>query len=95
MKNILNDKPKFQKFYVDHDKTLNLLIHRESRGKDVIKNLRDKKGISIEQYKDLSSSASRPGIMYGSAKVHKIVTDDLPSFTPISYVSGTPTYKLS
>ena len=31
--------------------------------------------MSIEQYKDLSPSGSRPGMMYGSAKVHKIVTD--------------------
>ena len=36
--------------------------------------------IFIEQYKDLSPSCSRPRIMYGSTKVHKIVT---------------PTYKLA
>ena len=34
-----------------------------------------KKEISIEQYKDLSPLGSRPGIMYGSAKGEKIVTD--------------------
>ena len=33
--------------------------------------------------------------MYGSAKVHKIVTDGLPSFRPILSASSTPTYKLS
>ena len=33
--------------------------------------------------------------MYGSAKVHKIVTDDLPSFRPILSAIGTPTYKLA
>ena len=43
----------------------------ENREIDVLKNLRDKKEISIEQYKDLSPSGSRPGIMYGSVKVHK------------------------
>ena len=60
-----------------------------------LKNLRDKKEISIEQYKDLSLSGSRPGIMYGLANVHKIVTDSLPSFRPILSVIGTPTYKLA
>ena len=42
----------------------------ENRVTDVLKNLRDKKEISIKQYKDLRLSGSRPGIMYGSAKVH-------------------------
>ena len=83
MKNILNDSSKFHKVYIDHDKILNHLIHMENRVTDVLKNLRDKKEISSEQYKDLSSSGSRPGIMYGLAKVHKIVTDGRPSFRPI------------
>ena len=67
----------------------------EKRVTDVLKNLRDKRKISSEQYKDLSSSGSRPGIMYGLAKVHKIVTDGLPSFRPILSAIGTPTYKLA
>ena len=95
MKNILNDKSKFQKVYMDHDKILNHLIIMENRVTDVHKNLRDKKEIPIEQYKDLSPSGSRPGIMYDSAKVHKIITDSLPSFRPILSAIGTPTYKLS
>ena len=67
----------------------------ENRVTDVLKNLRDKKEISIEQYKDLSPSGSRPGITYGLAKVHKIVTDAIPSFRPILSAIGTPTYKLA
>ena len=95
MKNILNDSSKFHKVYIDHDKILNHLIHMENRVTDVLKNLRDKKEISSEQYKDLSPSGSRPGIMYGLAKVHKIVTDGLPSFRPILSAIGTTTYKLA
>ena len=95
MKNILNDSSKFHKVYIGHDKVLNHLIHMESRETDVLKNLRDKKEISIEQYKDFSPSGSRPGILYGLAKVHKIVTDDLPSFRPILSAIGTSTYKLA
>ena len=33
--------------------------------------------------------------MYGSAIVHKIVTDGLPSFRPFLSAIGTPTYKLA
>ena len=44
-------------------KFLNHLIHRENKVADVLKNLRDKKEISIEQYNNLSPSGSRPGII--------------------------------
>ena len=50
MKNILNDSSKFHKVYIDHDKIFNHLIHMENRVTDVLKNLRDKKEISGEQY---------------------------------------------
>ena len=60
-----------------------------------LKILETKKQIFIEQYKDLSPLVSRPRIMYGLAKVHKIVTDGLPSFRPILSTIGTPTYKLA
>ena len=62
---------------IDHDKILNYLIHMEKRVTDVLKNLRDKKQISNEQYNDLSPSGPRPGIMYGLANVHKIVINGL------------------
>ena len=63
----------------------------ENRVTDPLKNLRDKKEISIEQYKDLSPPGSRTEIIYGLAKVRKIVTDGLPSFKPILSAIGTPT----
>ena len=83
MKNILSDSWKFHKVYLDHENILSHLIHIETRVRNVLKSLRDKKEISIEQYNDLSPSGSRPWIMYGLAKVDKIVTDGLPSFRPI------------
>ena len=43
MKNILNDKSKFQKVYIDHDKILNHLIHMENRVSDVLQNFGDRK----------------------------------------------------
>ena len=42
----------------------------ENRVTDVLKNLRGKNEISSEQYKDLSRSGLRPGIMSGFAEVH-------------------------
>ena len=87
MKSILNDKSKFQKVYIDHDKILNHLFQMENRVTEVLEDLRDKKEISIEQNKDLNPS--------GSVNAHKIVTDGLPSFRPILSAISTPTYKLA
>ena len=58
----------------------------EDRATDALKkkNKKDKKETSIKQYKDLSPSGSRPGIMHGLAKVHKIVTDGISSFRSFS-----------
>ena len=39
--------------------------------------------------------SSRPGIMYGLAKIHNIVTDGLPFFRPILSAIGTPTCKFA
>ena len=38
-----NDSSRFHKAYIDHDKILNRLIHKENRVTDVLKNFRDKK----------------------------------------------------
>ena len=81
--------------FIDHDKILNRLIHMENGVTDVLKNFRDKKEISIEQYKDLSHLGSRTGIMYDLPKVHQTATDGLPSFRPILSAISTPKYKLA
>ena len=46
----------------------------------------------MEQYKDLSPSGSKPGIMYDLAKVLKIVTNCLTSFRRILSAIGTRIY---
>ena len=53
-----------------------------------LKNLTCKRKIFIKQYKDLTLSGSKPGIMYGLAEVQKIVTDGIPIFRPILSAIG-------
>ena len=95
IKNILNDRSKFQKVYIDLDKILNHIIHIENRVTVVLKNPRDKKQTFIEQYKYLSTFSSIPGIMCGLAKVRKIVTGGFPFLRRILYATGTQTYTFS
>ena len=59
------------------------------------KNLKNKNTISEETYKKLRPVRSKPGILYGSAKVLKHHINGLPPFKPILSAIGTPTYKHS
>ena len=71
--------------YQNDQSLLNSYIQVDGKIFTILKTLKileTRREIFIEQYRDLSPSGSRPGIMYGLAKVHKIVTDWLPSFRP-------------
>ena len=47
-----------------------------------------------KEYDSIYHTRSRPGILYGSAKVHKPIINNCPSFRPILPVIGTQTYDL-
>ena len=85
MQNILNNKSRFQKVYVDQAKISDWLIYTKNRKTDVL----IKRLISNERDKDLSRSSVRSGIMYGLAKVRKIVTADLPCFDQFYSIART------
>ena len=56
----------------------------------IIKEIIDK-----STYKSINPIGSRPGILYGSGKIHKETRNGLPAFRPILSAIDTPTYKLS
>ena len=89
------DSSTFKKIPVVPDKDLNYLINSEKRLTDLLKKLKNKNAISEETYKKLRSAGSKPGRLYGSAKVHKLFINGLPPFIPILSAIGTPTYKLA
>ena len=60
-----------------------------------MKKLKNRKAISKESYNKLRPVSSKPGTIYGSAKVPKPVINGIPPFWPILSVIGTPTYKLA
>ena len=51
--------------------------------------------ISEKEHELVYPRGSRPGILYGSPKVHKPVITNCPKFCPIMSMIGTPTYKLA
>ena len=74
---------------------MNQLIHMEEQIIRVLKFLEDQRETSEKEKKDLYPSGSQPEVLYGLAKIHKALEDEIPSFRPILSVIGTPTYKLA
>ena len=60
-----------------------------------MKKLKNKNAISEETYNKLMPVGSKPGTLYGSARLHKPLINGLPPFRPILSTIGTPTYQLA
>ena len=95
MGNFLSDKSKFQKIVLKDDNFLNFITCQEKRIDKIYKKLVDSNSISEEIRRQLKPLGTRPGIMYGSCKVHKKCVDGCLSFRPILSALQTPTDKLA
>ena len=94
MKSLISDPSKFKKLDIQNDKHLNFILDKERKFKDILIPLYDKGCFTKSQYLKICPSGSKPGILYGQAKVHKPVKDNCPSLRPILSAIGTPTYDL-
>ena len=83
MPKTLNNNAKFEVLQFDHDKELNYILNLEKKIIDVLKDLKNKEEITEVDYNHLYPCDSRPGILYGMAKVHKPVINRCSSFRPI------------
>ena len=95
MKKILSDTSIFHNLSIDQNKVLNHIVNMEHRIISVLKKLKEKNQILDKKYKDLHPVGSRPGILYGFAKIHKPIKDGVPPLCPILSDIGTPTYKIA
>ena len=95
MKSLISYPSKFKKLDIKNDKHLNFILDKERKLKDILKPLYDKGCLTKSQYLKICPSGSKPGILYGQAKVHKPVKDNSPSLRPILSAIGTPTYDLA
>ena len=85
---LLKDSSKFKKIPVALNKDLRSVT-------DLLKKLKNESAISEENYNKLRPLGSKPGILYGSAKVYKPLKNGLALFRPTFSTIGTPTYKLT
>ena len=80
----LKDTSKSEKIEIDSSKVLNYLIKMENI---IIGDL--------QIYNTFQPVGSKPGILYRLAKIHKLATDNIPSFHPILSAIGTHSNKLA
>ena len=50
---------------------------------------------SEKEKNNLYSSGSKPGVLYGLAKIHKSLEDGTPYFSPVPSAIGTPIHNLA
>ena len=72
---ILEDNSKFKRVNIEEGKALCHLIHMEERIIRLLKSLGDQREISEKEKNDLYPSSSKPGVLYGLAKIHKALED--------------------
>ena len=68
---ILNDSSKFSKLDIPAGREINHIVNLEKRITSELKLLKDKEIIDKSTYKSIKPVGSRPGISYGSSKIHK------------------------
>ena len=94
-KAIISDRSKFVKLDIQKEKRLNFILNKEKRLREIIKPLYEKGCFTKSEFLKIFPTGSKPGILYGQAKVHKPLEDNCPSFRPILSAIGTPTYDLA
>ena len=90
---ILSDQNKFNKVSLKGDTLLNFAINQEKHVDKVLKKLVESKSMTEKTRKSLKPVGTRPGVMYGSYKVHKASLGNCPPFRPILSALNTPIYK--
>ena len=91
----LKDTFKFKRVNIKKGKAFNHLIHMRKRIICPLKKLEDKGEISEKQKNALYLSRSKPGVLYGLAKIHKALEDGIASFRLTLSAIGRTTYKLA
>ena len=71
MKAIISGSSKFEKLDIQEEKHLNFILNIEKRLREIIKPLYEKDCFTKSEFLKICPTGSKPGILYGEAKVHK------------------------
>lgn len=98
MLDILKDNSKFKLLspgVIKPGKELQFIDKEEDKVRSFLKKLHQYGKISKATFNSLYPIGSRPGVIYGLAKVHKALADGFPKFRPILSTIGTCSYNLA
>ena len=98
LEEILSDEDKFEKATFEENKAnkeLRYILNMEETIKQTLDHFRRKNYITQNDYDKLAPSGGQPGILYGLAKIHKVVIVNCPPCRPILNAINTPTYKIA
>ena len=95
VKHAISDSNKFVQLSITPDKYLNYITNVEKKFKQLFKELLDNDKISRDEYDKICPKGSRPGILYGTPKIHKPVVNNLLKFRPILSTVNTPRYNIA
>ena len=70
---------------IEEGEILNDLVHMEERIMRLFKSLEYQGEIYGKEKNDLYPSGSKPGVLYGLAKIQKVLEDETTSFRSILY----------
>ena len=94
VKRAISDSNKFVQLDTTPDKYLSYIINVEKKFTQLFRDLLDNEKISEDVYDIIFPKYSRPGILYGNSKIHKLVVKNLPQFQPILSAINSPGYNL-
>ena len=80
MNDVLIDQKKFSKASLRDDTLSNFAINQEKHNDKVLKRLVEPKSMTEKTRRSLKPVGTRPGVMYGSCKVHKASVVSCPPF---------------
>ena len=92
---LLSDTTKFMKLDIQPGKELQAISKTEERIRKTLHRLSDENKITKFQFDRLKPIGSRPGVLYGLAKIHKELKDGFPPLRPILSAIGTAPYMIA
>ena len=93
--NFLSDQREFQKTTAGGDDLVNFITSHKKRIDEIYKKLVDSNSMSRSKRRHLKPKETRPGIIYGSCRMHKKRVDSCPPFRTTLSALQIPTYKIA
>ena len=91
MNDVSNDASKFKKLNLKPGHDYNFLINQELRISKALRSIMNSGAMLKSTYDQLNPTGTQPSVLYGLAKVHKPLVNNIPKYQPILSALNYPT----